>query len=96
MCERFYFPYARKLWGLEPEEISGEQARRRLSADSPAKLERRSVYRIWPLALPDYGGPTVRSVVLHWAWVVLIVLALAVFGRLFRSRRRTVVLAGAK
>jgi protoporphyrinogen oxidase len=38
MCERFYFPYARKLWGVEPEELDAEQARRRVSADSPAKL----------------------------------------------------------
>jgi len=38
ICERFYFPYARKLWGLEPEEISGEQARRRVAASSPTKL----------------------------------------------------------
>jgi protoporphyrinogen oxidase len=38
MCERFYFPYARKLWGLEPDEISGEQARRRVAASSPAKM----------------------------------------------------------
>ena len=41
LCERFYFPYARKIWGLEPEELSGEQARRRVSAGSPARLLRR-------------------------------------------------------
>lgn len=41
MCERFYFPYARKIWGAEPSELSGEQARRRVSADSPARLLRR-------------------------------------------------------
>ena len=38
ICERFYFPYARKIWGVEPEELSGEQARRRVTADSPGKL----------------------------------------------------------
>jgi protoporphyrinogen oxidase len=38
MCERFYFPYARKLWGLDPSELAGEQARRRVSAGSPARL----------------------------------------------------------
>ena len=38
MCERFYFPYARKLWGVEPSELSGEQARRRVSAASPARV----------------------------------------------------------
>jgi protoporphyrinogen oxidase len=38
MCERFYFPYARKLWGLDPGELAGEQARRRVTAGSPAAL----------------------------------------------------------
>jgi protoporphyrinogen oxidase len=38
MCERFYFPYARKLWGLDPSELAGEQARRRVTAGSPARL----------------------------------------------------------
>ena len=38
MGELFYFPYARKIWGVAPEELSGEQARRRISADSPWKL----------------------------------------------------------
>jgi protoporphyrinogen oxidase len=38
MCERFYFPYARKLWGLDPAELAGEQARRRVTAASPARL----------------------------------------------------------
>ncbi len=31
ICRDFYFPYARKIWGLEPEEISPAQARRRVS-----------------------------------------------------------------
>ncbi len=39
----FYFPYARKIWGVEPEELSGYQARRRISADTPWKLARRVV-----------------------------------------------------
>lgn len=34
MLQRFYGPYARKLWGLAPEEIDGEQARRRVGANS--------------------------------------------------------------
>ena len=38
LCEHFYFPYARKLWGLEPDQIDAEQARRRVSAGSPARL----------------------------------------------------------
>jgi protoporphyrinogen oxidase len=45
LCERFYFPYARKLWGLEPSELSGEQARRRVSARSPGRLVGRVLAR---------------------------------------------------
>ncbi|WP_420612419.1 protoporphyrinogen/coproporphyrinogen oxidase [Candidatus Spongiisocius sp.] len=41
MGEAFYFPYARKIWGVEPDGLSGEQARRRISADTPWKLARR-------------------------------------------------------
>jgi protoporphyrinogen oxidase len=43
LSERFYFPFARKLWGIEPHEISGEQARRRIAASSPAKILARLV-----------------------------------------------------
>ena len=45
LCERFYFPYARKLWGLEPSELSGEQARRRVAARSPGRLLARALAR---------------------------------------------------
>ena len=38
ICESFYFPYARKIWGREPEALSAIQARRRVSASSFAKL----------------------------------------------------------
>ncbi len=41
ICHHFYFPYARKLWGREPEELSGIQARKRVSAGSFAALIRR-------------------------------------------------------
>lgn len=43
MGELFYFPYARKIWGLAADELSGEQARRRISADSPWKLMRKTL-----------------------------------------------------
>ena len=39
--EAFYFPYARKIWGVDPGLLSGDQARRRISADTPWKLLRR-------------------------------------------------------
>ena len=45
ICERFYLPYARKIWGLPPAELSGEQARRRVSASTPGRLLRRVLAR---------------------------------------------------
>lgn len=43
MCDHFYFPYARKLWGRDPDELSGIQARKRVSAGSFTKLLKRLV-----------------------------------------------------
>jgi protoporphyrinogen oxidase len=41
MCREFYFPYARKIWGLAPEDLAAVQAQRRVSAGSlPAMLRR--------------------------------------------------------
>lgn len=48
MLDHFYGPFARKLWGLEPTELSGEQARRRISASSPLALARRALRREQP------------------------------------------------
>lgn len=48
MGELFYFPYATKIWGVAPERLSGEQARRRISADSPLKLLRKAFSRRGP------------------------------------------------
>jgi len=41
MADAFYAPYARKLWGVPAEELSGELARRRVSADGPVAIARR-------------------------------------------------------
>jgi len=38
LCREFYFPYARKIWGREPSDLDAEQARRRVSAGSVAKI----------------------------------------------------------
>ena len=38
ICDHFYFPYARKLWGLEPAELSAIQAHKRVSAGTFVKL----------------------------------------------------------
>lgn len=51
ICKAFYFPYARKIWGVDPEELSAEQARRRVGARSAAKIVtkvlRRKGTRFW-------------------------------------------------
>lgn len=41
VLEWFYRPYARKLWGREPEELSGALARRRIGLHSSGALVRR-------------------------------------------------------
>ena len=38
ICREFYFPYAIKIWGLPPEELSAVQAQRRVSAGSLTKM----------------------------------------------------------
>ncbi len=42
ISERFYFPYAEKLWGLPPELLHGIQARKRISSGSIGKI----VYKV--------------------------------------------------
>lgn len=53
ICQDFYFPYARKLWGLEPQELSAIQAQRRVSSNSLAKMIRK--------ALPSFSGSKPRK-----------------------------------
>jgi protoporphyrinogen oxidase len=53
ICRDFYFPYAKKIWGLAPDQLSAIQARRRVSAGSWSKLVRKTV-RL------DSGAPTGR------------------------------------
>jgi protoporphyrinogen oxidase len=43
ICREFYFPYAAKLWGVAPEQLSAIQATRRVSADSLAKVLRKTL-----------------------------------------------------
>ena len=60
ICREFYFPFARKLWGLEPDQISPTQAARRVSAGSPGRLLR----RLLPGAGAGTGVPS-RGVFLY-------------------------------
>jgi protoporphyrinogen oxidase len=55
ICREFYFPYARKLWGLAPEELSLTQARRRVSANSLGKMFRKIAAAIPGLKPPGAG-----------------------------------------
>ena len=52
ICDHFYFPYARKIWGRAPEELSGIQARRRVSAGSFGKLVKKVLSQV-----PGLGSP---------------------------------------
>ena len=53
LCRNFYFPYARKIWGLDPEELSATQAHRRVSADSVVKMLGKVVSSV-----PGFKSPT--------------------------------------
>ncbi|MEZ5361003.1 MAG: FAD-dependent oxidoreductase [Bryobacterales bacterium] len=53
ICRDFYFPYARKIWGIEPDQLSAEQAKRRVSAGSPLKLLRKLANAIPGLRAPN-------------------------------------------
>jgi len=46
ICRDFYFPYARKIWGLDPELLDAEQARRRVSAGSLLKMIRKALHAV--------------------------------------------------
>lgn len=52
ICRDFYFPYARKLWGLDPAALSATQARRRVSANSVGKMLRKVLS-----AVPGFKPP---------------------------------------
>lgn len=55
VCHRFYFPYARKLWGLDPGQIAVEQAQKRVSANSLRKILRRALAILPGLKPPGAG-----------------------------------------
>src|SRR5262249_5429797 len=42
ICRDFYFPYAKKIWGLDPAQLSPAQAMRRVSASSAGSLLRKA------------------------------------------------------
>jgi protoporphyrinogen oxidase len=55
ICHDFYFPYARKVWGIAPEKLSVTQARRRVGASSLGKMARKVLTAI-PGLKPQGSG----------------------------------------
>ena len=55
ICREFYFPYARKLWGLPPEEIAATQAHRRVSGNSVGKILRKVANSVPGFKRPGAG-----------------------------------------
>ncbi len=53
MCESFYFPYMKKLWGLGPDALASTLAKRRVSGSSLPKLMRKIF-----ASLPGLKSPT--------------------------------------
>jgi protoporphyrinogen oxidase len=55
ICRDFYFPYAQKIWGLSPEALDPEQAKRRISSGSIGKMVRRVLGALPGMKKPGAG-----------------------------------------
>lgn len=55
MCESFYFPYMKKLWGLGPDDLAPTLAKRRVSGSSLPKLLRKIFGSLPGLKSPTTG-----------------------------------------
>ena len=55
ICKNFYFPYAVKIWGLPPAELSATQAHRRVSAGSLGKMARKILSIVPGFKTPGAG-----------------------------------------
>ena len=55
VCNDFYFPYAKKIWGLPPEELSATQARRRVSAGSLTGIAKKALRMMPGFKAPGAG-----------------------------------------
>lgn len=55
MCESFYFPYMKKLWGLGPDDLAPTLAKRRVSGSSLPKLMRKIFAQLPGLKSPTTG-----------------------------------------
>jgi protoporphyrinogen oxidase len=55
ICREFYFPYARKLWGVDPNELAPTTAKRRVSGSSVGKILRKVAKQIPGFKPPGTG-----------------------------------------
>ena len=55
ICREFYFPYARKIWGVDPTELDADQARKRVSAGSMRGMLRKVLNAVPGLKAPGAG-----------------------------------------
>lgn len=55
ICRDFYFPYAIKIWGVGPEQLSAIQAHRRVSSGSVGKMIRKALNSVPGLKPPGAG-----------------------------------------
>jgi protoporphyrinogen oxidase len=55
ICREFYFPYARKLWGVDPQELATTTAQKRVSGSSIGKILRKVAKQIPGLKPPGAG-----------------------------------------
>jgi protoporphyrinogen oxidase len=55
ICREFYFPYARKLWAVHPEELAVATAQKRVSGNSFGKMLRKVAAQIPGLMPPGAG-----------------------------------------
>ena len=55
ICREFYFPYARKLWGVDPQELAPTTAQKRVSGSSIGKILRKVAKQIPGLKPPGAG-----------------------------------------
>jgi protoporphyrinogen oxidase len=55
ICREFYFPYARKVWGVDPEELALTTAQRRVSGSSIGKMLGKVAKQIPGFKPPEAG-----------------------------------------
>ena len=56
ICNSFYYPYVRKLWGVEPNELAVTLAHRRVSGSSVSKMLRKIARQIPGFKSEKAGG----------------------------------------